>query len=303
MNIANMLVQGARCFPQKKALIYGKTSSTYEELNAIVDHVALYLRDLGVTRDQRVSLYLPNIPAWPMFYYAIARLGAISVCIAAAYKRDEMTRLVNDSLSSVVITCEELLPHLPDRKVIPHVRDVVVIERDPKLRSILEGDRPNVQVPLRAECGGDDVATFLYTGGTTGVPKGAMLTHRNLIYSAQMVCYHERTVPEDVGICFMPLNHVFGLCHIMNSMFLRLCHPCPVQGIRHGCRHGVGCGEQDHPFLRRADHLYPFPEQSREQELSEDPPLCVLRSHEHACRNRAAMAPGIPSRRSTSPMA
>jgi len=53
--------------------------------------------------------------------------GAIAVCIAAAYKRDEMTRVVNDSLSSVVITCEELLPHLPDRSIIPHVRDIVVM--------------------------------------------------------------------------------------------------------------------------------------------------------------------------------
>lgn len=219
MNISNMLVQGARCFPEKKALIHGDRSFTYEELNALVDHVASYLRDLGVTRDQKVSLYLPNIPEWPMFYYGTVRLGATSVCIAAAYKRDEMTRLVNDSLSSVVVTCEELLPNLPDRKVIPHVKDIVVIERDERLRSIIEGKQRKVQVPLFAECGGEDVATFLYTGGTTGVPKGAMLTHKNLLYSAQMVCYYERTVPEDVGICFMPLNHVFGLCHIMNSMF------------------------------------------------------------------------------------
>ena len=219
MNLANMLVQGARCFPEKKALIYGKKSYTYGELNAVVDRVALHLRDMGVTPGQRVSIYLPNIPEWPMFYYAIARLGAVAVCIAAAYKRDEMTRVVNDSLSSVVVTCEELLPHLPDRSVIPHVRDVIVIERDAKLQSILEGEKAITRSPLRVECGGDDVATFLYTGGTTGVPKGAMLTHRNLLYSAHMVCYHERTVPEDVGICFMPLNHVFGLCHIMNSIF------------------------------------------------------------------------------------
>jgi long-chain acyl-CoA synthetase len=185
MNLANMLVQGARCFPEKKALIYGKKSYTYGELNSVVDRVALYLRDLGVTPEQRVSIYLPNIPEWPMFYYAIARLGAVAVCIAAAYKRDEMTRVVNDSLSSVVVTCEELLPHLPDRSVIPHVRDVIVIERDAKLQSILEGGKAIPGSPLRAH----------------------------------MVCYHERTVPGDVGICFMPLNHVFGLCHIMNSIF------------------------------------------------------------------------------------
>ena len=219
MNISDMIVQGARCFPQKEALIYGGRSYSYDELNTIVDHIALYLRNLGVTRDQRVSLYLPNIPEWPMFYNGIARLGATSVCIAAAYKRDEMTRLVKDSLSSVVVTCEELLTHFPNREMIPDVKEIVVIERDQALRSILEGKKPKTSSPLRVECEGDDVATFLYTGGTTGVPKGAMLTHKNLLYSAQTVCYYERMVPDDVGLCFMPLTHVFGQCHIMNSLF------------------------------------------------------------------------------------
>jgi len=219
MNISNMLVQGARCFPEKKALIYGNTSYTYEEFNAIVDRVALYLRDIGVTRDQRISIYLPNIPEWPMFYYAITRLGATAVCIAAAYKRDEMARLVNDSLSSVLVTCEELLSQVPDRSVIPQVKDVIVIERDDKLKAMIEGRTSLTTPPLRVECAGDDVATFLYTGGTTGVSKGAMLTHRNLLYAAHMVSYYEKTVSDDVGICFMPLNHVFGLCHIMHSTF------------------------------------------------------------------------------------
>ena len=219
MNISNLLAQGAMCFPQKKALIYGDQSYTYEALNAIIDHVARYLKDLGVTREQRVSLYLPNLPEWPMFYYGTARLGATSVCIASAFRRDEVARLVNDSLSSVVITCEELLPQLPDQKSIPHVRDIVVVERDQALKEIIEARKARDLNPHRAECEGDDVATFLYTGGTTGVPKGAMLTHKNLLYSAQTVCYYERTVPEDVGLCFMPLTHVFGLCHIMNSIF------------------------------------------------------------------------------------
>ena len=214
-----MLVQGARCFPQKKALVYRDWSTTYERLNGMVDQTALYLKRLGVKKGERVAIYLPNIPEWPMFYYGTVRLGAIAVCIASAYKRDEVTRLVSDSLSSVLITCEELLPNVPDRKIIPHVKDIVVVERDQGLRTIVEDKRSGIKDPVRVECEGDDVATFLYTGGTTGVPKGAMLTHRNLLYSAQMVSYYERTVPEDVGICFMPLNHVFGLCHIMNSMF------------------------------------------------------------------------------------
>lgn len=219
MNISNILIQGALCFPQKKALIYGDQSYTYEELNHRIDQIALYLRDLGVRREDRIGIYLPNIPEWILFYYGAARLGAISVCIASAFKREEMSHLVRDSLSSIVITCEELLPQVPERKEIPHVKKIIVIERDQTLREIVEG-KGKGSIPLKpVECDGDDVATFLYTGGTTGVPKGAMLTHKNLIISAQNVCYNEKTVPEDVGLCFMPLTHVFAQCHIMNSTF------------------------------------------------------------------------------------
>jgi len=219
MNLSNVFTQGAMCFPKKKALIFGDKSYTYEEFNALVDQVALYLKNLGVTREHRVSLYLPNIPEWLMFYYGTARLGATSVCIASALKKEEVSQLVNDSLSSVVVTSEELLSQLPDQKAIPHAKDIVVIERDQTLRSIVEGKKMNGTVLKPMECEGDDVATFLYTGGTTGVPKGAMLTHKNLLTSAQNVCYNEKMVPEDVGLCFMPLTHVFAQCHIMNSTF------------------------------------------------------------------------------------
>jgi long-subunit acyl-CoA synthetase (AMP-forming) len=56
---------------------------------------------------------------------------------------------------------------------------------------------------------GDDVGAILYTGGATGTPKGAVLTHRNLIASAGNVAFYERMTPDDIGVCFMPLNHVF----------------------------------------------------------------------------------------------
>ena len=75
---------------------------------------------------------------------------------------------------------------------------------------------------LSADCDADDTCVILYTGGTTGIPKGAMLTHKNLLYTAQNVCYHERMVSEDRGLCFLPLNHLFAGNHIMNSIF----HAC-----------------------------------------------------------------------------
>jgi long-chain acyl-CoA synthetase len=153
-----------------------------------------------------------------MFYYGIARIGAIAVCVPGAYKRDEMTGVVTDSLSSVLITSDELRTQLPSSEAIPSVRKIIIVEHDDVFQSILRGE--NIH-PLRTVINttGDDATSLLYTGGTTGIPKGAMLTHRNLLYSAQNVAYHERMVPDDVGICFLPLNHVFAQCHIMHTYF------------------------------------------------------------------------------------
>jgi long-subunit acyl-CoA synthetase (AMP-forming) len=105
----------------------------------------------------------------------------------------------------------------------------------------------------------DDVTTLLYTGGTTGVPKGAMITHKNLLYSAQTICYYERMVPEDVGICFMPLTHVFGQCHIMNSL-LWLWHIVLLKGST-----WIPSWRQPWktrlPVLRCSHHIHTIPEQ------------------------------------------
>jgi long-chain acyl-CoA synthetase len=152
-----------------------------------------------------------------MFYYGIARMGATPVCVPAAYKREEMVGLVNDSLSSVLVTSADLASELPLSPAIPSVKKVIVADDDEGFRSIVRDEKRFVPSGVRTL--GDDTGAILYTGGTTGVPKGAMLSHRSLISSAQNVAYHERMTPEDVGVCFMPLNHVFAQCHIMNAFF------------------------------------------------------------------------------------
>jgi len=218
MNVADEFVRAALYCPDRTALIFGNKGYTYAEMNRIIEGVAGYLTQLGVSKGDRISLYMANRPEWIMFYYGIARIGAISVCIPGAYKKGEVKDVVRDSLSSMIVTSEELLPQLPSGEDIPRVRETVVVEREEPFQSILRGE---VRDAVRNELGteGDDTAAILYTGGTTGTPKGAMLTHRNLLYSAQNVAYHERLIPDDVGLNFLPLNHVFAQCHIMHTYF------------------------------------------------------------------------------------
>lgn len=218
MNVANEFRNAAIYYPHKKALIFEDISYTYGEMNRIISGTAGYLRQLGVAKGDRVSIYMPNRPEWIMFYYAIAKIGAIAVCVPGAYKRDEMKDVILDSQTSILITSEALRVQVPPSEIIPLVRQIIVVENDETFQSILRGELAGSPEP-EIETSGDDTAAILYTGGTTGTPKGAMLTHRNLLYSAQNVAFHERMVPDDIGTCFLPLNHVFAQCHIMHTFF------------------------------------------------------------------------------------
>jgi long-chain acyl-CoA synthetase len=218
MNIADEFRRAALYYPNKRALIFGDAAYTYSEMNRIIEGVAGYLLGLGISKGDRISLYLANRPEWIMFYYGIARIGAISVCVPGAYKKDEMKDVVKDSRSSIIVTSDALRCQLPPSEAIPLVRHTLIVEHEEAFQSILRGE--NTPIDIQAEkTTGDDTAAILYTGGTTGTPKGAMLTHRNLLYSAQNVAYHERMILEDVGINFLPLNHVFAQCHIMHTIF------------------------------------------------------------------------------------
>ncbi len=218
MNVADEFTRAALYYPGKTALIFGRQTYTYAELHGIIERLAGYLTCLGISKGDRAAIYMPNRPEWIMFYYAIARIGAIAVCVPGAYKRDEAAGVVSDSLSTLLITSEDLRAQLPSPEAIPSVSHTLIVEQDEAFQSILRGENP---YPGRTDIltSGEDTASILLTGGTTGIPKGAMLTHRNLLYSAQNVAYHERMVPDDIGICFLPLNHVFAQCHIMHTCF------------------------------------------------------------------------------------
>jgi long-chain acyl-CoA synthetase len=219
LNLSSIIDRGALNFAEKTALIQDRNRYTYERLKSATERIALYLSEQGIRRGDRIAIYMPNCPEWVAAYYGIIRLGAVAVCVSSAYKQKEVASLLNDSLVSLLITCDELLDRVPKRDTVASVKEVVIWENDRVLESIFD-IRPAEHKPfLPVDCGLDDECAILFTGGTTGTPKGAMLTHRNILYSAQNVCYHERAVAADVALCFLPLNHVFGGVHIMNSTF------------------------------------------------------------------------------------
>ncbi len=219
MNLSNIIRQGALHFPDHEAVVFGNSRFSYRELNAAVDNVAIRLRALGVHPKDRVALYCENRPEWIMLYYGIIRAGAAVICVSSSYRDSELEHLLTDSEPGCVITSEALETYIP-AEALPHIKDVLVIEKDNLLAGLSQKETPNAATPFPyVDCNADDPCVILYTGGTTGIPKGAMLTHQNLLYTAQNVCFHERMIAQDRGLCFLPLNHVFAGNHIMNSLF------------------------------------------------------------------------------------
>ena len=219
MNLSNIILRGSTYAPDHEAIVFEDRRLTYRELNGAVDIVAAYLRGLGIRQDDRVALYCENRLEWVMLYYGIVRAGAAVVCVSSAYRSSELEYLFNDSQPVCVITSEALAGHIPSREKVPDLKEIVVIESEERLANLAAkaAQGPVTPFPVQ-DCDADAPCLILYTGGTTGVPKGAMLTHKNILYTAQNVCYHERTNAEDRGLCFLPLNHVFAGNHIMNSL-------------------------------------------------------------------------------------
>jgi long-chain acyl-CoA synthetase len=92
-----------------------------------VDRVAFYLSKQGMRSGDRIAVHMPNCPEWVALYYGIIRLGAIAVCVGAAYKQREIEHLLNNSQVSLLIICNELLSQVPKRGTIPTVNDIVEI--------------------------------------------------------------------------------------------------------------------------------------------------------------------------------
>jgi long-chain acyl-CoA synthetase len=219
MNISQHVERAAKFFPDKPAVLFEGASLTYKDLNTRINRLANALTANGVGPGQCVALYLPNSPPFVISYLATVRIGAIALSINSMYKAEELKYILNDSGSVLVITTGELLSNVPLSEC-PAVRQVIVCEGDPQGRPTLDQwiEKASDQRAM-ANMNLQDPAVLLYTSGTTGFPKGATLSHGNVISNAWATVHHAGYTREDRMILFLPQFHVFGQNFIMNATF------------------------------------------------------------------------------------
>jgi long-chain acyl-CoA synthetase len=215
MNVATNLERSALFLPDHPALSSSEGEMTYGETNDRASRVASALLRLGLKAGDHVALCAANTPEWIVFYFGVLKAGGVAVTLSSLLSIEELTLLANHARPRFVFT--DRAPNFQAFKSSGWLEEVIGPGGDLDLDSMIADapGKPRAVDRLRT-----DVATVLYTGGTTGIPKGVMLTHENINLSAHNVAFSERSTPTDRALCFLPLNHVFGQMHIMNATIL-----------------------------------------------------------------------------------
>jgi len=209
-NLALSLRAAAASRPGRVAITHGGESMTVGELEARSARAAALLAARGVERGDRVAIQLPNVPAFADFYFAVLRLGAVVVPVNPLLRAAESAYTLEDAEARVLIAWHEAEPPEPD--VAARVESIRIEEPfGGEVLAGFEGDDTVVEVDPA------ETAVILYTSGTTGRPKGAELTHRNLGLNTRAVIGELGITADDVLLGTLPLFHSFGQTCTLNS--------------------------------------------------------------------------------------
>ncbi len=193
----------------------GWVTMTYSELDTRVRGLAALLVDLGVEPGDRVGIFSTNRPEWTIGDLACLNAAAISVPVYATSAAPQVRHVLADSGSSVVLVAGERELAIVQEvwAELPELRSVLVFDEvestDDRVRTIGDGsDEARAEVERRrAAANPDDVVSLVYTSGTTGDPKGAMLTGRGFVHQVQVLGRFFDITPDDHSLCFLPLSH------------------------------------------------------------------------------------------------
>lgn len=213
MSISRLLRKSAAKYPEKTACFAGDNAISYKELDLNVSKMASYFKEQGLSPQERVAIILPNRPEFVIGYFAVLRSGGVVVPVNPMFKGEEVKYIFNDAQVSKVITSQAFLPMIESIwKYVPSLQKAIVVGGEHNGDTVSFEDILATFEPVAGDVEVDDhdMAACLYTSGTTGQPKGAMLTHDNLIFDAKATIEHIQLDQDDNYIVVLPLFHSFG---------------------------------------------------------------------------------------------
>jgi len=204
-------LQARRCGEKTAVVTDAGEAWSYAALDDRCRRFAGFLRFRGIAKEDRVVLLLQNIPEFVVAYFGAIAAGCVAVPVNYRLSPSEVAYILSDCSASLVVTTGERFGKVAGQEGARGVRDWLLVD-DRREGSLSFGDALSVNpVPALAPAAPDDVAVLLYTSGTTGFPKGAMISHRNTLFNVESCRATLGYRGDDVGLLSLPLFHVTGL--------------------------------------------------------------------------------------------
>ncbi len=247
--VGQMLDDAAARYGDREAIVFADERISYAELRRRVERLARGLLALGVRKDDKVALWLPNRPAWLVAQYACATIGATVVALNTRYKAHELSYILGQSDATTLLLTDhlgpidfleildEVIPELQSAEPgelhtekFPHLQRIIVDAEDPypgtlRLCDVFDaGDQDDLDTAFREaqfRVGADDVFSILYTSGTTSFPKGAMISHRNCLPHGWNCGVQLRLTADDRVLHALPFSGTWGGVNIPLTTFTR----------------------------------------------------------------------------------
>jgi fatty-acyl-CoA synthase len=223
--LSGLLQQAAERFPDQPAVLFGERRISYAELDDLASRFGAGLLRLGIRRGDRVGLYMTNHPEWVIAFFGIARMGGVIVPMNTRYRSQEVAYILNNcgatglvmgsryAKSDYVEIVESVWDEIPTlQQVIVHGEgkgDRMLFFQDALRAGADYAGDPEVVAACRSQQP-EDVVFILYTSGTTGSPKGAMLTNLNIAKNGEQIAQVMRQDEHDVTLIVVPFFHCFG---------------------------------------------------------------------------------------------
>ena len=226
--VFQFLDEAARRCPERPCTIYQGETRTYQQVAEQTNCIAAALAALGIRKGERVGIFMPNCPEFVLAYFGILKAGAVVVATNPLYTPSEIVQQVNDAGVETVFCAGSLYKQLQSARPGTGIRRVIMTgDGIPKPGDLhfneLLGGQPSGGQPSAPTVGSDDIALFQYTGGTTGVPKAAVVLHRNLVANALQFKAWMSTLEEEkeTFLLALPIYHIYGMvCGMLLGMAL-----------------------------------------------------------------------------------
>eukprot|EP01116_Phalansterium_solitarium_P005418 TRINITY_DN1701_c1_g1_i1.p2 TRINITY_DN1701_c1_g1~~TRINITY_DN1701_c1_g1_i1.p2 ORF type:complete len:532 (+),score=237.57 TRINITY_DN1701_c1_g1_i1:90-1685(+) len=243
VDITSFVLQEAASRGDRVALFEGLSgrSYTYGQISGLVKKAAAGLAARGIVKGSVIALYSPNLPEFVVPFLAAASLGAITALANPTYNAEELSKILKDAAPSLMVTVGPLLEQAKAANALANnvIKEFIVIgeaEGATPLAALFANDGKVPEVKISPQ---EDVVALPYSSGTTGYPKGVMLTHYNLVVNMlQLQSVEVETTGEDVLMGILPFFHIYGLAVVL------------LGGLRLGCKVVTMPRFEFEPFLK-----------------------------------------------------